>query len=249
MSSKSVVNISNQSELIDTIKSYVEEELVFKSDTMDKLIAKAESMYKPNMTDADKLGLQSIIDDAIKIQNDYDSMLMLEVKKSKGEVDNYGIPVSFGMDKVPYDDSFKEGVLGFVKSIVKEETKDLSEDEFIKINQAIIKKVLPLMFEVIRQHFGDSFQRSINRIKELMSDSELPTTIYHFETLEQCAVHYSNLAHYGHYSSKRDAWRDAVKREVTYSKNKVKISKFQDLERALERVRDAHKQDEYGLIK
>ena len=115
MSSKSVVNISNRSEIIDSIKEYVNTEMVFKDVAMDKMIAKAESMYNPNMSDSDKKELQSIIDNCYKIQNDYDSMLLLEVKKSKGQVDNYGIPTSFGMDRILIDDNFKEHCLSLVK--------------------------------------------------------------------------------------------------------------------------------------
>ena len=79
MSSKSVVNISNRNEVLATIKEYVPTEMVFKDEAMDKMIAKAESMYNPNMSDSEKKELQSIIDNSYKIQNEYDSMLLLEI--------------------------------------------------------------------------------------------------------------------------------------------------------------------------
>ena len=248
MSSKSVVNISNRSEIIDSIKEYVNTEMVFKDVAMDKMIAKAESMYNPNMSDSDKKELQSIIDGCYKIQNDYDSMLLLEVKKSKGQVDNYGIPTSFGMDRILIDDNFKEHCLTLVKSICKDEGEDLSEEEFITINEAVIKKCLPIMIDELRKFMGEQFQRSINRLMNILDDSVLPTTKYNFNTLEECAVHYYNLKKYGYYSSYRKAWRDAVDRGCTYTSDRIKITDFKQLERALERVRELGKEEELKLI-
>ena len=248
MSSKSVVNISNRNEVLDTIKEYVHTEMVFKDEAMDKMIAKAESMYNPNMSDSEKKELQSIIDNCYKIQNEYDSMLLLEIKRSKGQVDNYGVPTSFNMDNVVFDNSFKEHCLSLVKSICKDEGEDLSEDEFITINEAVIKSCLPIMLEELRKFMGEQFQRSINRLMNILDDSVLPTTKYNFNTLEECAVHYYNLKKYGYYSSYRKAWRDAVDRGCTYTSDRIKITDFKQLERALERVRELGKEEELKLI-
>ena len=247
MSSKSVVNISNRNEVLDTIKEYVHTEMVFKDEAMDKMIAKAESMYNPNMSDSEKKELQSIIDNCYKIQNEYDSMLLLEIKRSKGQVDNYGVPTSFNMDNVVFDNSFKEHCLSLVKSICKDEVEDLSEDEFITINEAVIKSCLPIMLEELRKFMGEQFQKSISRLMNPLDDSVLPTTKYNFKTLEECAVHYYKLKDYGYYSSYRKAWRDAVARGCTYTSDRIPITDFKKLERAIERVRDLGKEEVYKL--
>ena len=96
---------------------------------------------------------------------------------------------------------------------------------------------------------GNAFQERINTIKELMSDSELPTNEFYFKNLEEASVHFANLHTYGHYKSKRDAWRDAVNRGVTYSSNQIKVKNFKQLEKALERVREWGKEEDYGLLK
>lgn len=174
-------------------------------------------------------------------------MLLLEIKRSKGQVDNYGVPTSFNMDNVVFDNSFKEHCLSLVKSICKDEGEDLSEDEFITINEAVIKSCLPIMLEELRKFMGEQFQKSISRLMNTLDDSVLPTTKYNFKTLEECAVHYYKLKDYGYYSSYRKAWRDAVARGCTYTSDRIPITDFKKLERAIERVRDLGKEEVYKL--
>ena len=248
MSSKSLVNTSNQSELLKVINEYVDDKVVMKSDAMESIIKRAEELYHPNMSESEKEDFNKLIANCEKLQNDYDAMLLHEIKKSKGKVDNFGIPTSFGMDRIPNDDSFKYQILDLVKTISKDSGENLTENQFIEIHETLIREVLPLAFDVIRIKMGKAFQTRINAIKWLVMNSELPTTEYHFETLEKASVHFANLHAYKHYDSKRDAWKDAVKRGVTITSKNVQVNIWKQLERALERVREWGKEEELGLI-
>jgi len=247
MSSKSVSNIS-KSELDKLVK----EELVFKVDAYEQLLARVEVLAQNPLSDKEVIEMKSLIAEVEELKTKYDMMIYNELKKSNGRVDNFGIPISFNFESgVPIFLESKDTrkiVGGIIGRITKEQQEDLSDEEFKTLNVQVLDVVIPMMYESMGKHLGDMFQKSIGRMKDLIDDSVLPTNKFHFKTLEECAVHFSNLAHYGHYPTKRSAWRDAVKRGITYSKNRIKISKFQDLERALERVRDAHKQKELGLL-
>ena len=249
MSSKSLVNTSNQSELLNIIKEYVENEIVYSPKRMEATLKQAKELYyEYNVSDSQKEELLGIIDRLEEIQNVFDTNLMHAVKDSKGKVDNYGIPTSFQLDKVPYTKSFKDDILKLVKTILNEQNEDLTEEEFLEINEAIIKDVIPLTMNAMGKEIGDSFQYRINKIKWLMMNSELPTTEYHFDTLEKASVHFANLHAYEHYDSRRDAWRDAVLRGVTTTKHHIQVDSWKQLERALERVKEWGKEEELGLI-
>ena len=248
--SQSVVDTSNQSELLKVISKYVDDKVVMQSNAMDLIIKKAEELYHPEMSESELDTFNKLIADCERIQHNYDSMLLNEIKKSKGKVDNYGIPTSFSMDKeVLFGEAFKHQILDLVKTITKDSGENLTENQFIELHETLIREVVPLTFDVIRIKMGKAFQERINTIKELMSDSELPTNEFYFETMEKASVHFANLHKYGHYKSKRDAWKDAVNRGVTYSSNQIKVKNFKQLEKALERVREWGKEEELGLLK
>ena len=193
MSSESLVNISNQSELLKVINEYVDDKVVMQSNAMDLIIKKAEELYHPEMSESELDKFNKLIADCERIQHNYDSMLLNEIKKSKGKVDNFGIPTSFSMDKeVLFGEAFKRQILDLVKTITKDSGENLTENQFIELHETLIREVVPLTFDVIRIKMGKAFQTRINAIKWLVMNSELPTTEYHFETLEKASVHFAN---------------------------------------------------------
>ena len=74
---------------------------------------------------------------------------------------------------------------------------------------------------------------------------------YHYDTLEEIAVDYANMTTKERYANRREAYRDAVDKGITYTSKygkKEPLKKWKQLERAYDRVIDASKEEELGLL-
>ncbi len=105
---------------------------------------------------------------------------------------------------------------------------------------------------MLGQRIGEIFQKKIRDSKELYEKSLLKSDVqYHYDTLEECSADYYNKKNNGEYTTYRNAWKDAVKKGITYthkkSGNKIKLQDWKQLERALERIRDLGKEEDYGI--
>ena len=173
------------------------------------------------------------------------------LQKSKGKVDKYGNPIAMRWNEIEQELSSK---LHTVETREKLRLillkKNINPEGIEQVLDAIIKQ-LPKILNIFGETIGKEFQTQIRDIDDLIDKAILKSDVqYHYNTLEECSVDYLKKKQAGEYSSKRQAWRDAVDRGITYTDKKgkkVKLKNFMQLERALERIRDCNRQDEFGL--
>jgi len=178
------------------------------------------------------------------------------VISSKG-TDKYGLPKDIGY--VEKTESFKADkdeidllITSIKEAIDESEYNDLTQDQLQEFIDYTLDKIIPKMIDEIGIQVGNEFQKDVRIIKDLAQDCTINDDIqYHYDTLEECAVYYANQTIQGLYPSRRNAYRDAVDRGITYTNKygqRVQLEKMKQLERAYDRVIDANKEDDLGLL-
>ena len=173
------------------------------------------------------------------------------LQKSEGKVDKYGNPIAMGWNEIKQELSSKLHTVEVREKLRLILSKKAINPKLIEKTIDSLTKQIPIFLNVIGEYVGKKIQAEIRDIDDLIDKAILKSDVqYHYNTLEECSVDYLKKKQAGEYSSKRQAWRDAVDRGITYTDKKgkkVKLKNFMQLERALERIRDCNRQDEFGL--
>lgn len=189
----------------------------------------------------------------LEVDEHLKSVAMLAVA-SKG-VDKYGIPKDIGFNtEVEAFKNNSEAVDEFMQIVdeLLDEQGDVPKDKYQEVRDYMMSIVLPKAFDVVGEFVGKEFQKEFRKIDDLMDKCIVKDDIkYHYDTLEEIAVDYANMTTKERYANRREAYRDAVDKGITYTSKygkKEPLKKWKQLERAYDRVIDASKEEELGLI-
>ena len=249
-------------------KSYSDEDLEKDVKEAFNLKSKEEYFHERGST------INNLLDRLDNLTSDDDSVVA-QIKEHKKEVEEVKehlksiamlAVASKGVDKygIPKDMEFNTSVEAFknnsdaVNELMEltdellDEQGDVPKDKYQEVRDYMMNVALPKSFDIVGEFVGKEFQKEFRKIDDLMDKCIVKDDIkYHYDTLEEIAVDYANMTTKERYANRREAYRDAVSKGITYTSKygkKEPLKKWKQLERAYDRVIDASKEDDLGLI-
>jgi hypothetical protein len=211
--------------------------------------------------------INNMLDDLNKISSDDGSMVtLIETHNSEvlalqedhnKEVDEHLKSIS--SSKVAYkdleytkeyieafiqDDDSMDRFIQIIKNLIKE-NGDIPKDKEQEVINYCLNIVLPKSCNLIDEIVRKEFQKTIKSIDTLIDKCIIKDGIRnHYDTLGEIAVDYANMTTQERYLDRREAFRDAVGRRITYTSKfgkKEPLKKWKQLDRAYNRVKDLSK--------